>query len=128
MSTACGAGIGAFKAVKDLDSEPAVNIKGDDMQMDIIKGVIWEQRERIKSAANANAEVTYVLYETLQDRIMKIVDPKILHGGKIVMLGGIQINVEPDDYFEPKCLIMLDGHGNSTDLLPQLFAGDTIQK
>ena len=48
---------------------------------------------------------------------MKIVDRKYLHGeGKIVILGGIQINVTPDDYFEPKFCLLMDAHGQ-TDVL-----------
>jgi hypothetical protein len=33
------------------------------MQMGYIKNLLWKNRDRISSAPNANAALTYVLYE-----------------------------------------------------------------
>jgi hypothetical protein len=47
LSTACGAGIGGYRAVKDLEKEPQIDAHGDDTQMDFIKQLLWRNRERI---------------------------------------------------------------------------------
>jgi Limiting CO2-inducible proteins B/C beta carbonyic anhydrases len=92
LSVACGAGIGAYEAVKDLTEKPSFDPFGEDSQMEFIKHLLWEHRERIQRAKNpnaVNAELTYVLYETILEKMKKIVDRKYIVKGKIVMLGGI---------------------------------------
>jgi len=124
-STACGAAIGALGAVKDLAYEPMVDVMSYDVQMQYIKNLIWKNKERITTAPNSIAEATYVLYDHIHDYIRHIVDKKYIHHGKIMILGGIQINVEPDDYFEPKCFFVLTQDGEKTRL-EDLKAFDNI--
>ena len=95
--------------------------------MQYIKHIVWKQKDRIKSAKNANAETTYVLYEHVRDYMKEIVDQKYIHNGKIIVIGGIQINVEPDDYFEPLTCFVMDENG-TTDILSEIFEFDTIPK
>ena len=88
-----------------------------DVQMQYIKNLIWKNKERISKAENCNAEATYVLYDHINEYIKEVVDKKYISGGgKIIILGGIQINVEPDDYFEPKCFIVMDTNGEKSRL------------
>lgn len=89
-----------------------------DVQMQYIKNLIWKNKERILKAENCNAEATYVLYDHIHEYIKEVVDKKYISGGKgkIIILGGIQINVEPDDYFEPKCFIVLEANGEKSRL------------
>lgn len=57
-STACGAAIGAWEAVKDLEDEPKIDPKGIDYQMEFIKTLIWGHRDRIKASKHPIAEIT----------------------------------------------------------------------
>ena len=91
-----------------------------DVQMQYIKNVVWKNRERVNAAETPNAEVTYLMYEHVRDYVLEVVDKQAVHNGKIVILGGIQINVEPDDYFEPMLFCVIDEYGKTVDLLPQL--------
>lgn len=124
-STACGAAIGAWGAVKDLDAMPEGDMSKFDMQMDHIKKLVWKNRERIGAAENAIAETTYVLYEQVQAYMDQCVDRHFLKKHKIMLVGGIQINVEPNDYFEPKYAVLMEEH-KTTDLLQDLLAFDKV--
>jgi hypothetical protein len=95
--------------------------------MEYIKLLLWKHRERIKAAPNANAELTYVLYEHIWEKIKAIVDKKYIHHGHIMILGGIQINVDPDDYFEPKFCVLMEDSGTK-DILEDIKAFDSIPK
>jgi len=75
--------------VKDLMYEPKIDPYGDDSQMEYIKVLLWRNRQRIKAAPDANAELSYVLYEHIRDKIKNIVDKKYVHHGHIMLLGGI---------------------------------------
>jgi len=121
-TTACGAAIGAYNKVKDLRSPPvSPDPNGFDTQMQHINQVIWHNRQRIEASDAPIAEATYVLYEHIRDYIFEIVNTKDLNGGKIIILGGIYINNDPYDYFEPKMCICLDKYGRK-DILNELFA------
>jgi hypothetical protein len=62
---------------------------GHDIQMQYIKNLVWQNRERINAAEEPNAEVTYLLYEHIRDYILQVVDKKYVKSGKIVILGGL---------------------------------------
>ena len=65
-----------------------------DSQMDYIKLLCYENKERIASAKNHAAEITNVMFEHIRDYILEIVDvEKFIKHRKIVIMGGIQINV-----------------------------------
>lgn len=95
--------------------------------MQHIQKLIWQQRQRIKSADTPIAEATLVMYEHIRDYLFEVVDTKFLNGGKIILLGGIQINNDPDDYFEPRICLMMDKYG-SQDLLHEVYAYDSISR
>ena len=126
LSTACGACLGAYKAVKNMDSLPQMSILSRDSQMDYIKQLLYENKPRIAAASNAAREITDIMFEHIRDYIMDIVDyEKFIKHRKIALLGGIQINVQPDDYFEPRVFIVLDDHGTH-DHLEELLSYDKI--
>jgi hypothetical protein len=122
---ACGAAIGAWNAVKDLEVEPEADADGYDFQFDYIKRLVWKHRQRIHESQSPIVEVTRVIYEHIVYCIHKIVDRKFLEKHKIMLCGGIQINVKPDDYFEPLFMTLLESD-KTTDLLPDLLVFDKI--
>jgi hypothetical protein len=83
--------------------------------MQYIKKLVWQNRKRIAAAAEPTAEITYVLYEHIRDYMLDVVDAKKkAHGGKIAILGGIQINVaHAHDWFEPKIFVIMDKNGTT---------------
>lgn len=85
---------------------------------------MWKHRQRIHESQNPIPEVTRVIYENIVSYINKIIDPKYLAKHKIILCGGIQINVKPDDYFEPLFMTLLE-KDKTTDLLPDLLAFQT---
>lgn len=125
LSTACGAAIGAYNAVKDLPQPPVVDGKSHDSQMEYIKRLIWNNKDRVAEAQNSTAEVSHILFEHIRDYIIDIVDKKYVGSGKIAILGGIQINVAHHDYFMPEMFVIMDREGTH-DFLPQLKAFDKV--
>lgn len=126
LTPACGAALGAVKAIKDATNPPPLDIMSKDMQMDYIKRVMYDSRQRITTAKSPNAEATYCMYEHISAYISEIVEEKYVGSGKIAILGGIQINVaNADDYFEPLTFVVLDKDGQ-TDHLAKLRSMDSI--
>ena len=111
LTTACGAALGAYGAVKDLEEQYEPNTTNYDNQMEYIKAVMWQNKTRIGFAPDAAAETTNVMYEHVRDYVLDIIDKKKAKNGKIVILGGIQINVRGADYFEPKMMYVIDKDG-----------------
>ena len=72
---------------------------------------MWQNKNRISFAPNAAAETTNLMFEHIRDKIINIVDKKKIENGKIILMGGIQINVKSGDYFEPKILYIIDKNG-----------------
>lgn len=96
--------------------------------MEHIKSLLWRNKERIKMAEDAYSEATYVLYEHIRDYIKTIVDRKYTSKHKIFILGGIQLNVEPADYFEPLfCMCMVNWFLNN-DHVKDFEKYDSIPK
>lgn len=60
-----------------------------DVQMDYIKLLVWQRRERVNSAEEPVAEVTNILYEQARDYFLDLIKNKYKHAGKVVILGGI---------------------------------------
>ena len=106
-----------------MPDAPVGNPANWDMQMDYIKLLLWENRERIKAAEHALAEATYVLYEDLEKKLLESIDPKLLIKHKIMLIGGLQLNVDPNDYFEPLFCKLMEV-GKTTDLMPDLVKYD----
>jgi hypothetical protein len=80
--------------------------------MDFIKHMVWQHKDRVSSSEEPAAEVTLVLFEHARDFFLDIIRNRFKHKGKIVLLGGIQINAEPRDYFEPKIYSVFEPNGD----------------
>ena len=121
-STACGAAMGAWAAVKDLESEPVVDAASPDYQMDFIKRGVWRQRARIAAKPQPEVELAFVVFELVRDMMLSIVNTEGLTHGKIVLLGGLQINATPEDYFLPlHCSVQTKADPSPKDALAQLL-------
>jgi len=96
LTTACGAAIGAYNQVKDLENVADIDTLSRDFQMQYIKRLVWKQRERITAAKEPIAELTYVMFDHIKDYITDVVCKRPLGNGKIAILGGIQINIGPN--------------------------------
>ena len=67
-----------------------------------------------------------MLYEHIAEKIKAIVAPSYLKSGEIkqiMILGGILINVDPDDYFEPLFSVLMNESGTK-DILADILAYD----
>lgn len=95
--------------------------------MDYIKSICFANKQRIAAAPNAAKEITDIMFDHIRNDILEIVDYDafVVKHRKIVIMGGIQINVQPDDYFEPRVFIVLDENGTH-DRLDELLAFDKI--
>jgi len=102
--------------------------------MDYIKREVYKRLSTIStSSADPMASLAHVMYDVVHSFLKRIVSMDWTHdfksGGKMVLLGGIQINVDHKDwpdYFLPLCLDLYEvnphAHGSPkiSDLLPQL--------
>jgi len=94
LSPACGAALEAYKAAKEMKEQPLFDLFSRDVEMDYIKRLCYDNKERIAAADNQPAEITNLMYEHIHDYIMRIVDNQnLVQHRKIVIMGGIQINV-----------------------------------
>ena len=103
-STACGAAIGAYKAVS---SDPkAANFQNGhlDHQMDFIKHLLQPHVRDIQSSRDENVALVYKMYEVIYKYIDELTNMNF--GGpnsKLVFVGGIMINCDAEgtDVFKP---------------------------
>jgi hypothetical protein len=70
--------------------------------MDHIKRLVWNNRDRVTKANVPFAELSTLLYEDISKFFLDVCRNKYKHTGRVLLLGGIQINQNPLDYFEPK--------------------------
>ena len=128
FTPACGAAIGAYEAVKDMKQPPEVNFLDFDVQMDHIKRLVWLERDRISKRTVPFRELTNLLFEDINKFFLDVCRKKYKHSGKVLLLGGIQINQSPLDYFEPKQFLLIEPDGTEKDLLPRLLEFSRIEK
>lgn len=96
-----------------------------DPQMQYIKRLVWNHKDRVSGAASPIAEVSKVLFEHIREYVADIVDKKYIGSGKIAILGGIQINVAHHDYFLPEMFTVMDSTGEH-DYLTMLRTFDQV--
>jgi len=103
-SGACGAAIGAYKALR-ADSEVGNFQNGYlDSQMDTIKHLLKPHTQGISESENEMAALSYKMYDILLEFLNRIVDLKWQGpNSKLAIVGGIMINCEGDktDMFLP---------------------------
>jgi hypothetical protein len=69
-----------------------------------------------------------LLFEDIRKFFIDVCRNKYKHSGKVLLLGGIQINQNPLDYFEPKQFLLIEPDGTETDFLPRLLEFSRIEK
>jgi hypothetical protein len=101
LSTSCGAVIGAYNACSCKTSDDD-EFDEADMQMGWIKAQIMPHAERIKQQENPMVALAYQSFESVRAKMNKIVNTDF-GSGRLVLLGGIQINMPPPckDHFLP---------------------------
>mmetsp|Transcript_96652 Transcript_96652/g.177690 ORF Transcript_96652/g.177690 Transcript_96652/m.177690 type:complete len:671 (+) Transcript_96652:133-2145(+) len=101
-STACGAVIGAYHASCAQKSKEDVEFDETDMQMGWIKHQIQAHSESISKQECPLAALAYQAFELVKNKINKVVDTNF-GSGRLVLIGGIQINLTPpyNDHFLP---------------------------
>mmetsp|Transcript_47757 Transcript_47757/g.120380 ORF Transcript_47757/g.120380 Transcript_47757/m.120380 type:complete len:691 (-) Transcript_47757:422-2494(-) len=128
-STACGAVIGAYNAcLSGFDGAPSEDGEYD-MQMDEIKQEFVPHAEAISKSENPMAAAAYVAYEMVKDRTLKIVNTKF-GSGKLVLIGGIQLNMPFPDYADHFLPLMFEvrQEGQPTQDLMKHFVNPSIQQ
>eukprot|EP00930_Biecheleria_cincta_P068126 TRINITY_DN5525_c0_g2_i1.p1 TRINITY_DN5525_c0_g2~~TRINITY_DN5525_c0_g2_i1.p1 ORF type:complete len:688 (+),score=106.48 TRINITY_DN5525_c0_g2_i1:289-2064(+) len=128
MSTACGAVVGAYNACLAAEWDP-----GDediyDMQMDELKAEFSKHAQAISETENPMASSAYAAFYIVLDRIRKVVNTKF-GSGKLVLIGGIQINMPHalmDDHFLP-IVFEVQQAGQETEDLIESFSNAATQQ
>ena len=123
-STACGAAIGAFNAVK-TNSEEGNFAKGyKDHQMDCIKHLLLPHVKEIENHENVNVSLVYKMYEILENFLKDITHMNF--GGsnsKLALIGGIMINCDGDgtDMFLPLNFELKSKDGKTQNFFKECF-------
>jgi hypothetical protein len=123
-STACGAILAAYAALKDVNGAyvPRVIDSDDhDMQQDWLKNKFGERLDHIRSAKEPTLALIYEAYKCVEEKMLTIVNNNF-GSGKLVLLGGIQINVPQPykDHFQPIMFKVISKDGSQVDLLAEL--------
>jgi hypothetical protein len=117
VSMACGALLSAFEAVRDGN---VGEFDSSDMQCCWLKEKVAEQFDRIAGADDQLAELLHAAYGFIHDKIHRIVNNEFGTTGKLVLIGGIQVNLpEPYlDHFQPLEFQVTSLCAPTTDLMP----------
>ena len=96
-----------------------------DAQQFWVGNELLKHGERLQKAPEVATELPFALFDCQNEVMRKIVSAaaKETHGGKIALIGGIQINTPAghSDYFLVKCFDIIDSNGNKThDLISKL--------
>jgi len=133
----CGSAAAAAGYVKSCmaDESNKVGFPEDvlDAQQTYVGNLLLPHGERLENAANPGIELPSALFDA-QDELMKDIVSKACgetHGGKIALLGGIQINTPPGmpEYFLPKIFELRDDKNNLIkDLLKDMSVESEVEK
>lgn len=118
-STACGAVLAAYDSCKSGDDfEFDIN----DMQQCWLREKLTAVMPRVMEDEEPLQALIFAAYEAVKENILDIVNCKF-GTGKVVLLGGIQLNMpkQYEDHFVPLLFQMMSGDGETTDMLPQLW-------
>lgn len=107
-SSACGAAMGALAWARSADKEPVIDVESNDLQMDFIKRHVFRSKARIFASRNPEAELAFTMFEFVRDMMLSIVGASALTG-KLVLVGGLQINTALEDHFLPLHCTILGG-------------------
>eukprot|EP00930_Biecheleria_cincta_P007663 TRINITY_DN1088_c0_g2_i7.p1 TRINITY_DN1088_c0_g2~~TRINITY_DN1088_c0_g2_i7.p1 ORF type:complete len:686 (-),score=123.88 TRINITY_DN1088_c0_g2_i7:197-1951(-) len=118
-STACGAVVGAYNACLAAGGDPSSDEDIYDMQMNEIMSEFAKHAAAISQTENPMASSAYAAFYMVLDRMRKIVNTDF-GSGKLVLIGGIQINMphgSMDDHFLPLVFEVHQSGAESEDLL-----------
>lgn len=126
LDSACGAAVGAFKKVCTLVQSSSDAKVGPseldylDYQFEWIVSRLREHYDTIAAGENTQAALVKVMYSIIHDFVEKIVYN--LPQGKLIVLGGIQINMPKpgEDLFQPLLFEVREGD-KKEDLLASLL-------
>jgi len=128
VSTACGAVIGAYKACL-CNTGKSLEFNEKDMQMSEIMQEFAPHVKKLESAEDPIAESSYVAYEMVKDRMLRIVNTTF-GSGRLVLIGGIQLNLpfpDTDDHFLP-LMFEVRQEGREPISLMDCFVNPSIQQ
>ena len=130
QSTACGAAIGAYNQCVADPTAGGPELSEDDFQMDFVRREIKKSLDSIQSNPEPMAQLAHVVFDVVDKALHRIIGFKwaenFSSGGKMLLLGGIQINMDGKytDYFLPLKLELQEklpsGEVKVTDLLGEL--------
>ena len=72
-----------------MNYPPEVNFLDFDVQMDHIKRLVWEERDRISNCTVPFKKLTKLLFEDIRKFFLDVCRNKYKHSGKVLLLGGI---------------------------------------
>lgn len=109
VSSACGAAVGAYKALQSKATAPLADIEDApesfDPQLESIVKMLKPRLEGIEKAIDPITFVTYQLYAIIRDKICECVNqtPELWeYTNEIALVGGIMINRHVGgDFFQP---------------------------
>ena len=129
-STACGAVLAAYdQCCQGMDEDDHES----DMQQSCIRRAIAPHLAAIQSSADPMQKLMQTAYENVLDTVLKVVNTDF-GTGKLVLIGGIQINMPMpyQDHFQPLYFQIQSESEPPIDLLPQMsydaYEGKTIHE
>ena len=135
-TSACGASIGAYKALTPEDAEAGRHLKdaeSRDRQMEYIIAALRPHVEKVRGAGEHNAVMAALAFETyamVEQMLFEVIDRHWMsEESKLVLLGGIMLNVDGDapDQFVPLRFESHDKNGNVNDLMQMSFGESSAQ-
>jgi hypothetical protein len=129
LSASCGAVIGAYNACLNCNPESLFDFDEDDMQMSEIKREFTPQVEQLSLTENPMVACAYQAYEMVKDRILRIVNTNF-GDGRLVLIGGIQLNMPRSHYSDHFLPLMFEVHQASKEPINLLerFTNMTTQQ
>jgi len=103
-TTACGAAVGAYNAVKDDENAGDLTMRYTDHQMNVIKHLVLEHVDDIKGQENEMAILAYKMYDIIESYLEEIINLGFCGpNSKLALIGGIMINCDGNksDVFLP---------------------------
>jgi len=128
VSTACGAAVGAFKALmkeKETGTETPMTADYFEAQIAFIKAKLKSRIAEVADAPNANAFVAYQMFDLVREFFVQQVlttGGLFDYGLEVTVLGGIQVNRDNGgDVFMPLMMQSRTKEGKVTDLYQEAF-------
>jgi len=135
-TSACGASIGAYNSLAPSDAAAGRHLEDAetrDRQMEYIIDALRPHVEKLSGAGEHNdvmAALAFETYNMVEEMLYETIDRRWMSPhSKLVLLGGIMLNVDGDapDQFVPLRFESLDKDGNVNDLMQMSFGKTSAQ-